>query len=296
MRAFTKENLLQLKPTHDTMVCVDSDGCVFDTMELKQKQCFHSEIIRFWNLESIESTVRETAEFVNLYSKGRGRNRFLCLYDTMELLRKRPEVIQSGVVIPSMVDLKEWMDDESALGNPSLEKAVFETQNSALKKVLDWSLAVSERVAETVVNAPVFKWVQEGLELIRTHSDCIVVSQTPEEALVREWAEHGMEHYVRFIAGQELGTKAEHIQMASSGRYGLDEILILGDAPGDRIAAQMSGILFYPINPAHEEASWERFCKEAFDRFLSGEYRGKYEQERIAEFEALLPAVPPWER
>jgi hypothetical protein len=30
-------------------------------------------------------------------------------------------------------------------------------------------------------------------------------------------------------------------------------------------------------------------------RFLAGEYAGEYEAKLIAEFDALLPAVPPWE-
>ena len=295
MQTYTKDDLIRFVPTRDTMVCVDSDGCVFDTMESKQKQCFHPEIIRFWHLEAIEPYVRETAEFVNLYSKGRGRNRFVSLYETFERLCERPEVIQSGVAVPSMVELKEWIEAEPALGNPSLEKVLSETGCPVLKDVLDWSLSVNERVAETVVNAPVFTWVIESLGAVRESSDCIVVSQTPEEALVREWAEHSMEHYVQLIAGQELGTKTEHIQMATAGRYAPDQVLMLGDAPGDRIAAEENGVLFYPINPAHEEASWERFYKEAYAKFLAGEYRGTYEQERIAEFEALLPVSPSWE-
>ena len=35
-----KELLAEFKPGHDRLVCIDSDGCVFDTMELKHKECF----------------------------------------------------------------------------------------------------------------------------------------------------------------------------------------------------------------------------------------------------------------
>jgi len=31
---------------------------------------------------------------------------------------------------------------------------------------------------------------------------------------------------------------------------------MIGDAPGDMIAAKSNGVLFNPINPHHEEDSW----------------------------------------
>jgi len=32
--------LKELKPVHDFFIGIDSDGCVFDTMEIKQKKIF----------------------------------------------------------------------------------------------------------------------------------------------------------------------------------------------------------------------------------------------------------------
>lgn len=293
-RAYTKEDLTGFKPKHSTFVGIDSDGCVFDTMEIKQKQCFHPEIIRRWRLEPIEKYLREAAEFVNLYSKTRGRNRFLGLVDSIDLLRDRPAVIESGVNLPDFAALREFVASGVALGNPALEKVVKETSDEELTSVLAWSKAVNERIERTVKDIPPFKWVKESLEKIKAHSDAIVVSQTPCEALVREWAENGIDDYVQVIAGQELGTKAEHIELAAAGKYPPDKILMIGDAPGDRKAAKANNALFYPVGPAHEEESWERFFKEAYERFLSGEYAGQYEQKLIDEFESLLPETPPW--
>jgi phosphoglycolate phosphatase-like HAD superfamily hydrolase len=123
----------------------------------------------------------------------------------------------------------------------------------------------------------------------------MVVSATPVEALTREWEEHDLAQYVGLIAGQELGSKKEHLGMAAGGRYAPDHILMVGDAPGDRKAAEANGVLFYPINPGFEEQSWQRFHDEALPRFFNGTYAGEYMAERIAEFEALLPEHPPWE-
>jgi phosphoglycolate phosphatase-like HAD superfamily hydrolase len=69
---------------------------------------------------------------------------------------------------------------------------------------------------------------------------------------------------------------------------------MIGDAPGDMKAARANDALFYPINPGHEDESWERFYKEAFGKFIAGEYEGAYEAKLIEEFEKLLPDIPPW--
>jgi hypothetical protein len=69
---------------------------------------------------------------------------------------------------------------------------------------------------------------------------------------------------------------------------------MIGDAPGDLDAGRANGALFYPINPGDEDASWERFCNEGFDRFLGGSLAGIYEAALIAEFDRYLPEQPPW--
>ena len=69
---------------------------------------------------------------------------------------------------------------------------------------------------------------------------------------------------------------------------------MIGDAPGDFKAAKSNNALFYPIIPGKEEQSWERFFNEAIDKFFSGNYSGKYEQNLITEFDASLPELPPW--
>lgn len=293
-RGFTREDLINLRPQYDAFVGIDSDGCVFPTMEIKQKQCFHKLIVSHWRLEKIEKYLRESAEFANLYSKYRGRNRFPCLLLTIDLLRDRPEVLASGVKLPAFTSLKKFIDSGVPLGNPELEKIVQQTGDQELAAILQWSKDVNAEIARKVKNVPPFKWVRESLGRIRAQADAICVSQTPTEALVREWQEHDLMGYVKVIAGQELGTKQEHLQMAAQGRYQADRIMMIGDAPGDFSAAQGVNGHFFPINPGHEEASWERFAGEAFQKFLDGTYGGAYETALIAEFNQLLPETPPW--
>ena len=60
------------QPRHDRLVCIDSDGCVFDTMEIKHKECFCPAMIKHWGLQPISKYARMAWEFENLYSKDRG--------------------------------------------------------------------------------------------------------------------------------------------------------------------------------------------------------------------------------
>ncbi|NOZ64396.1 MAG: HAD family hydrolase [Caldiserica bacterium] len=295
MAELTQEALKEMAPQKGFFIGVDSDGCAFDTMEIKHKECFIPNIIKHWELQPVSKYAREAAEFVNLYSKWRGINRFPALIMVFDLLKERPEVLKRNVSIPEVKSLREWVKSETKLGNPALKEAVEKTGDPILKKALAWSEAVNRTVADMVKGIPPFPFVQESLEKAGEFADIIVVSATPSEALQREWKEHGIDKYVRAICGQELGKKEEHIGLAARGKYKSEHILMIGDAPGDMKAAKANGALFYPIIPGHEDESWERFFKEAMEKFFKGEYAGTYEQELIEEFDRYLPSTPPWE-
>jgi phosphoglycolate phosphatase-like HAD superfamily hydrolase len=279
---------------HAFFVGIDSDGCAFDTMEVKHKECFIPPFVKHLGLAAVSKFARECCEFVNLYSTDRGANRFPAYVKALDLLAERAEVRRRGFAVPRLEGLRGWIARETKLANPALEAEVARTGDADLTRALAWSQEVNANVAATVVNVPPFPRVRETLERLQGQADVMVVSATPTEALEREWEEHDLARFVRLIAGQERGTKREHLALAAVGRYDLDHILMVGDAPGDRKAAEVNGVLFYPINPGAEDASWERLYDEALPRFLAGTYRGGYADERLAEFEALLPSTPPW--
>ncbi len=289
-----KESLKNLKPGREFFVGIDSDGCVFPTMELKHKECFIPNIIRCWKLQPVSKYVREAAEFINLYSKWRGVNRFPALLKVFDLLKGRPEVQRSAVRVPEVPALRKWVERESSLGNPALKAEIERNPDPVLIRALQWSEAVNAGIAEMVSGVPPFPGVREALERLDVKADMIVVSGTPGEALKREWMEHGIDGYVRVIAGQELGNKKEHLELAAGGKYDPEKILMIGDAPGDLNAARHVNALFYPVRPGREEESWEHFLSEALDKFLSGTYAGEYEAGLIEDFEKLLPEIPPW--
>ena len=285
--------LRDFQPKHDFFIGIDSDGCVFDSMEIKHKECFAPMFVKHHNLQAVSKYAREVWDFVNLYSKTRGANRFPALTRALNLLRDRPEVQARNVNVPSYPALDEWMERETKLGNATLAAEV-EGGNEGLAHIKVWSDGVNEQVADIVHGVPPFPLLGQTLEKALGQADMMVISQTPCDALEREWAEHDISKFVEIIAGQEMGTKTEHLKFAAVENYAAEKILMIGDAPGDHKAAKANGVLFFPILPGREEDSWERLHGEALDRFFAGTYVGEYEEELFAEFDGCLPENPSW--
>lgn len=289
-----RSKLHEFRKSRDFFIGIDSDGCVFDTMEVKHKECFIPRIVQFYRLASVSRLTREVAEFLNLYSKWRGINRFPGLALTLDFLAERPEVARRGARLPALTGLRDWLARETRLGNPALKAEVDRTGDPDLTHALAWSEAVNKSIEEIVRDVPPFPLVRESLEAMLGQADVVVVSATPSEALEREWAEHDLRKHVALIAGQEAGSKKEVLTIAAADRYPKDQILMVGDAPGDLAAAEANGVLFYPIEPGFEDQSWQRFLEEALPKFYDHSYAGPYMAERVERFLALLPEIPPW--
>jgi phosphoglycolate phosphatase-like HAD superfamily hydrolase len=288
--------LADLRPQRPFFVGIDSDGCAFDSMEIKHKECFCPNTIKWWDLQSVSKYAREAAEFVNLYSKWRGINRWPALTMVFDLLQERAEVKARGARITEAKRVREFMASGKPLSDAGLRAYMAEHPDPELDKALGWSKAVNASVADMVHGVPPFPYMRESLQSLQSQADVVVVSATPTEALVREWEEHDIAKYVRVIAGQEMGSKKQHLAWAAKNKYPADHILMMGDAPGDMEAAKANGVLFFPINPGQEEKSWERFYQEGLARFTAGTYAGEYEAALIAEFETFLPSTPPWKK
>ena len=285
--------LLGLEKKKDFFIAIDSDGCVFDTMEVKHKECFCPVTIRHYGLQAISKYAREAWEFVNLYSIHRGMNRFPALVEVMDQLRKRPEVLRRGLSIPILKELRSWIDSKPKLANSALADAAKRDQ--ALTDTLKWSEDVNRALKEMVHGVSPFPYVNDALMEASRHADMIVASSTPVDALQREWGEHGLSGYVRMITGQEMGPKHHQLSFASANQYAPDHMLMIGDAFSDYRAAKRAGACFYPIFPGDEESSWEQLLNEALHRFFANDYRGSYERQLISELDKRLPERPPWD-
>ena len=255
----------QYTAKHDFLVCIDSDGCAFDTMEIKHKECFCPATIDNWGLQAISSLAREAWEYVNLYSVTRGCSRFHAIIRVLDLLSERKEVLARGFRVPSHEVLRHWVETAPVLNNENLAKL---TDDPELARTLEWSLDMNRRVAKMVHDIPPFPFV-------------------------REWHEHGLDRYVALLGAQEDGSKREIIASVKSA-YAPDHAIMIGDAPGDRKAAFDNGILFFPVRPLDEMRSWEEFYSGVIDQFLSGSYAGAEQERQLERFSKCLPETPPW--
>jgi phosphoglycolate phosphatase-like HAD superfamily hydrolase len=283
------KELLELRPKHDFFIGIDSDGCVFDSMEIKQKEFFIPNALKYFDLNPISAVLRETWEFVNLYSINRGGNRFTSLIKVFELLNSDKGVVETGCRLPDTSSLKEWVGKETKLGNATLRKYFESHYDPELERILKWSEAINEEIGRSLPKIPPFPNALKAIVEISFHADIVIVSQTPLEALEREWKENDILKFVRTIAGQEHGTKTEHLALAAKGKYPDNRILMIGDAKGDLDAAIKNGILFYPIIPGKEDLSWKKFTDEAFNKFKDNSYSGSYENTLISDFLKSLP-------
>jgi phosphoglycolate phosphatase-like HAD superfamily hydrolase len=293
-KSCSENSPIDWKPSHDFFVGIDSDGCAFDTMEIKHKECFCPNTIKWWDLQSVSTLARQTAEYVNLYSRWRGANRWPALLKTLDLLRVRPEVQARQVDIPQADSIRAFITSDLPLSDAGLKQFMTHNSDIDLERALNWTEGVNRSICEMVHGIPPFPFVCESLVMLSQKADCVVVSATPAEALKREWEEHNVAQYMRMIAGQEMGSKKQQLALAGRGNYEHDHILMIGDAWGDLEAARAVGSLFFPILPNRAEHSWEVFFKEGIDRFFAGKFAGNYETELITEFENCLPVTSPW--
>lgn len=276
------DTIIEFRKNKRFLVCVDSDGCAMNTMDVKHQKCFAPKAIEIWGLQEIETRFLEVWYLVNLYSKTRGINRFKGLVRTFELLK------EEGADMPEFSFIKHWTENSSELSNPALEKVIEKTRNEQLVKALEWSNAVNKAIRELPEEDKPFPRVKEGLIAISEVADIAVVSSANKSAVHSEWGRHELLPYVKVLLGQEAGSKAFCIGALKENNYTNEEVLMVGDAPGDLEAAFKNGVLYYPILVGKEEFSWKRLTSEALDKFIRGNYKGEYQQKLIDEFNSNL--------
>jgi hypothetical protein len=128
---------------HAHMVACDSDGCVFDVMDLKQRECFCPAFIKHFHLQRCARQAREVWEFVNLRSRTRGCNRFKAVALAFEFLAAHPDVRALDTRLMDTGALRRFVASTDTLGEPALARAVEETGDPALRAMLGWTREVN---------------------------------------------------------------------------------------------------------------------------------------------------------
>lgn len=276
MTEFTKK--------HDFLVCVDSDGCAMDTMDIKHIRCFGPCMVDEWELDEWRDEILTRWNDINLYTMTRGINRFRGLSMALS------EISQKYRKIEDIDTLVYWAEASPELSSSALERAIAEKPESvSLKKALAWSIAVNKAItALPEEDVRPFPLAREALEFAHKRADVAIVSSANLDAVLEEWKKHGLLEHTDIVMAQNAGSKAACIEMLLKKGYKTENVVMCGDAPGDLAAAEKNGVFFFPILVRHERESWQEFIDTAFDKLLCGSYGDGYGERKAEEFRKNL--------
>lgn len=256
---------------HDYLVCVDSDGCVMDTMNCKHFHCFGPCMVDEWNLGAWRDEILERWNEINLFSMTRGINRFKGL--AMALT----EIDRKYTPIPGVKALTHWAETAPALSNDGAAKAATEATDPDAKRILEKALSWSKAVNASIVRLPEelkvpFDGAKEGLAAAHTFADVAMVSSANRDAVEEEWGKFGLLEHTDIVLAQDVGSKAACIAAMMKFGYDPEKVLMVGDAPGDCDAAEKNHVYYYPILVNHEKESWDEAIAVAFGKLQSDAY------------------------
>ena len=256
---------------HDYLVCVDSDGCVMDTMNCKHFNCFGPCMVTEWGLEQWKDEILDRWNVINLFSMTRGINRFKGLAMALG------EINEKYTPITGIAALQHWADTAPALSNDAVTKAAAEADDEdaklVFKKALSWSKAVNAAIVELdeALKVP-YEGAKEGLAAAHTFADVAMVSSANRDAVEEEWGKFGLLEHTDIVLAQDVGSKAACIKEMLKFGYDPGKVVMIGDAPGDCDAAEKNGVYYYPILVNHEKKSWDEAIGTAFAMLQSGAY------------------------
>ncbi len=260
------------------LVCIDSDGCAIDSMDIKHIRCFGPCMITEWGLDAHREEILKRWNQVNLYSMTRGINRFKGLAAALE------EADRLYAKIEDVQTFVKWTEDSDELSNAALEQAIGETGSICMKKALNWSREVNKAITELPKeDIRPFEHVQDVIRKLHETCDIAIVSSANYEAVKEEWTRFGLLTYVDVLLAQNAGSKKSCIERLLTYGYAKEHVLMTGDAPGDMDAAQSNGVLYYPILVSHESESWEQL-EAAVEKVKNNTFQGEYQAGLIQQF------------
>lgn len=260
------------------LVCIDSDGCAIDSMDIKHIRCFGPCMITEWGLDAHREEILKRWNQVNLYSMTRGINRFKGLAAALE------EADRLYAKIEDVQTFVKWTEDSDELSNAALQQAIGETGSICMKKALNWSREVNKAITELPKeDIRPFEHVQDVIRRLHETCDIAIVSSANYEAVKEEWTRFGLLTYVDVLLAQNAGSKKSCIERLLTYGYAKEHVLMTGDAPGDMDAAQSNGVLYYPILVSHESESWEQL-EAAVEKVKNNTFQGEYQAGLIQQF------------
>ena len=150
----TLENYIKNK---DFLICVDSDGCAMDTMDIKHIRCFGPCMVEEWGLQQWQDEILYRWNEVNLYTMTRGINRFKGLSVALT------EVNTRFCPIEGVQALAYWAEHSDELSNDALMRQIDAQPNQSIfQKALNWSNAVNTNI-KALPESEIYRILQDRL-------------------------------------------------------------------------------------------------------------------------------------
>ena len=226
------------------LVCMDSDGCVMNTVRIKHTTVMCPELIRVFALDEQADFITAAWDEINLHTITRGISRCESVRLVFDRLKNR------GIESPGSEDIAAWVDTATELSTASLQRELQKTGSLALRKLQEWNNACNRRIQALEPSCEPFPGGEESLR--QQHA----VADVAESAIASEWKRYGLARHADVIFGQEVGSKANSIATMLACGYESRKVMMVGDAMGDAQAAAANGVAFVPILPGREAASW----------------------------------------
>ena len=262
------------------LVCVDSDGCAIDSMDIKHIRAFGPCMVDEWNLHEWKDAILKRWNDINLYTITRGINRL------KGLLKALKEINEQYITIEDLESLEEWATNTNELSNASVLREIEKKPDSIiLKKAISWSNAVNAKIKSLPEEEILpFQMVKEALQFAHSKADVAIVSSANLGAVMDEWERHELLPHTDIVLAQNAGTKAYCISELLKKGYDPNNVVMCGDALGDLEAANKNGVNFYPILVRREKESWEEFISTGLEKLINNEYSGTYQEKKNEDF------------
>ena len=242
-------SLNDFKKRREYLLCVDSDGCAMDTMNIKHFRCFGPCFVRAWGITEGADAVLKRWNDINLFELTRGINRFLGFARLSRELYPNDDDIKA---------FESWTRSAKELSENAVLSEWQRNGNRVFQLAYEWSRAVNRGIAALPEDVKVpFKGAAEALMAAGKRFDIAIVSSANYAAVTEEWKRCGLLAFTDAVATQQDGSKARCIAELIKKGYDRSKAVMVGDAPGDLNAAQSNGVAFYPILVGREKESWD---------------------------------------
>lgn len=148
------------------LICMDSDGCVMDTVRIKHSTVMCPELIRVFALDDHADFITAAWDEINLHTITRGISRFESVRLVFDRLKNR------GIEIPGSEDIAAWVDTATELSTASLQRELQKTGSLALRKLQEWNNACNRRIQALEPTFEPFPGVEESLRQLHAVARC----------------------------------------------------------------------------------------------------------------------------